>query len=82
MHLETAMGQCAYICSHLTQQFIFCSDILNIFLIYLYQLSIKVQQDQGIRMRIALGVYIIIDWVHGVYLPCRYSPGITSPTLD
>ena len=26
-----------------------------------YQLSVEVQQDQGIRMRIALGVYIIAD---------------------
>ena len=30
-------------------------------IIYLYQLSIEVKQDQGIRMRVALGVYIIAD---------------------
>ena len=35
----------------------FCKD---------YQLSGEVQQDQGIRMRVALGVYIIADMNPGI----------------
>ena len=35
----------------------FCKD---------YQLSGEVQQDQGIRMRVALGVYIIADLSPGI----------------
>ena len=30
------------------------------------QLSVEVQQDQGIRMRVALGVYIIADRSPGI----------------
>ena len=44
------------------------------------QLSVEVQQDQGIRMRIALGGYIIADGVPGGVPHCRNLPG--TPDLD
>ena len=45
------------------------------------QLSVEVQQDQGIRMRVALGVYIIADGVPGGNLRRRKPPGAPDSTL-
>ena len=46
------------------------------------QLSVEVQQDQGIRMRVALGGYIIADGVPGGILLCRSLPGTPDSTFD
>ena len=45
------------------------------------QLSVGVQQDQGIRMRVALGVFIIADGVPGGG-PAKGPPGAPDSTLD
>ena len=52
------------------------------FMICDYQLSVEVQQDQGIRMRVALGVYIIADGVPGVLPASRGLPGAPGSTSD
>ena len=46
------------------------------------QLSVEVQQDQGIRMRVALGVYIIADGVPGGPPASQGLPGAPDSTLD
>ena len=46
------------------------------------QLSIEVQQDLGIRMRVALGGYIIADGVPGGIPLCRSLPGTLDSTFD
>ena len=43
---------------------------------------VEVQQDQEIRMRVALGGYIIADIVPGGVPPCGDLPGTTDHSRD